>query len=426
MTQEFFDEIAPPCVVGLMILLPDPIPIPQRATWYSTTDERVPELDGMRSVPQPGMEALEVLDGEHNFVSLRFWQMVDDSPAPFVHESKLLMKAFDVMHPTDNGDPDHDYLDREIAPGERYRTVVEAITFNSEEPSDTSAIDRCLNELMKFYRSYRMVASRPLPELTIRRLFPTVLTFRRAADETEVTFVGITVLEDGAPPNLGGLSSEIGTDHAMFDQAAGLQGRLDRLDPLARYVECRTDAGYALYGVGSFRDAVIHLGIACEVLFDGLLGMLMWEEGMSVDDAAEVFSGTITTRIKGEFHTRLGGTWRLDRGELGDWSTKVADVRNRVVHSGYRPTEAEAVAAEAAADSLRAFTAQRLSALGRKYPFTSVVYFGDQPVPQGVPTLNRAARSWLEVNRGSLDAKRREHYAWREAVNAAVSRRGRL
>ncbi|WP_156527388.1 hypothetical protein [Gordonia sp. 852002-51296_SCH5728562-b] len=426
MTQEFFDEIAPPCVVGFMILLPDPIPIPQKATWYSTTDERVPELDGVSFSPQPGVTPVPVLDGEHNFVSLRFWQMVDDSPTPFVHESKLLMKAFDVMHPTDNENVGHEYLDREIAPGEMYRTVVEAITFNSEEPSDTTSINRCLVELMKFHRSYRVVAPRPLPELTIRRLFPTVLTFRRAPDETEVTFVGITVLEDGAPPNLGGLVSEIGTDYAMFDQAAGLQSRLDRLDPLARYVECRTDAGYALYGVGSFRDAVIHLGIACEVLFDGLLGMLMWEEGVSIDDAAEVFSGTITTRIKNEFHTRLGGTWRLDRGELGVWSTKVADVRNRVVHSGYRPSETEAVDAEAAADSLRDFTARRLSALGRKYPCTNVVFFVDQPPPQGAPTLNRAARDWLLANRESLDAKRAEHNTWREAVNAAVSRRSRL
>ncbi|MDJ0454062.1 hypothetical protein [Gordonia amicalis] len=425
MTQEFFDKIAPPCVVGFMILLPDPIPIPQKATWYSTTDEQVPELDGEALVAQPGVAPFPVLDGEHNFVSLRFWQMADNSPTPFVHESKLLMKAFDAMHPTGNEDPGHEYLDQELVPGDKYRTVVEAITFNSEEPSDTTAIDRCLNELMKFYRSYRVVASRPLPELTVRRLFPTVLTFRRAPEETEVTFVGTTILEDGAPPNLGGLTSEIGTDFTMFDQAAGLQSRLDRLDPLARYAECRTDAGYALHGVGSFRDTVIHLGIACEVLFDGLLGMLIWEEGTSVDEAAELFSGTITTRIKNEFHTRLGGTWRLDRGELGDWSTKVADVRNRVVHSGYRPSEAEALAAEAAADSLRDFAARRLAALGRKYPCTNVVFFGDQPVPQGVPTLNRAARSWLEVNRDSLDAKRAEHNAWREAVNTAVSRRSR-
>ncbi|MFC0316242.1 hypothetical protein ACFQNE_17060 [Gordonia phosphorivorans] len=383
MTQEFFAEITPPCLVGFMILLPDPIPLPQKATWYSTTDERTPELEGVEFAPQSGVATTPVLDGEHNFVSLRFWQMVDDSPTPFVHESKLLMKAFDAMHPTHNEDTGHEYLDREIAPGEMYRTVVEAVTFNSEEPSDSTSIDRCLSELMKFYRSYRVVAPRPLPELTIRRLFPTVLIFKRAPDETEVTFVGITVLEDGAPPNLGGLVSEVGTDYAMFDQAAGLQSRLDRLDPLARYLECRTDAGYALHGVGSFRDAVIHLGIACEVLFDGLLGMLMWEEGVSIDDAAEVFSSTIVTRIKNEFHTRLGGTWRLDRGELGDWSRKVADVRNRVVHSGYRPSVAEAIEAEAAADALRDFAAGRLSALGRKYPNANVVFFGDSPVPVG-------------------------------------------
>ena len=418
-------EIVAPCVVGFMILLPDPIPIPPKATWHTVTEERVPELDGIPYSPQAGSEPLGGVAEASNFVSFRFWQVVDDSTEVVTHESKLIERAFDAMHPsarTEGAGTDADRPDCDS--GARYRTVVEAVTFLSEHPTDVSPLDRCLEALSKFHRAYRVIAPRPVPELTLKRLFPMVLTFRRRIVETEVTPYGIVILEDGSFADTGGYVDGIGPE--IFDQVAECQNRLDQHDPTIRYAECRTDAAYALHGIGSFRDAIIHLGIACEVLFDGLLGMLMWEEGRSVEEAAQVFSGTITTRIKNEFHVRLGGTWRLDRGELGRWGKCVADTRNRVVHAGYRPGGQEAFEAERAADDLRDFVARRLSAKGKTYPFTNCTFFGDGPVPPGVPTLNKAARTWLATNRNSLDAKRAEHKVWREAVDAAVSRRSRL
>ncbi|WP_186626559.1 hypothetical protein [Rhodococcus sp. BP22] len=410
-----------------MILLPDPIPIPQKATWFTSTDESAPELRETAQIPQSGVDPIHLDDEGRNFVSLRFWQMRDESPIPFAHENELLMKAFAAMHPGDhdNPHPDDSGLGDETADDleleERYRTVVEAVTFHSAEPTASTPIDRCLKALLQFHRAYRMMADRPLSVLTVKRLFPLALVFTRALEDTTVTPLGLYAL-NGSPPNLGGLVSEIRRE--VFDQVAGLQKRLDQYDPLARFLESRTDAAYELHGPGSYRDAIIHLGIACEVLFDGLLGMLMWEEGTPVERAAEVFSAPITTRIKNQFHPRLKGTWKLDRGELGAWSVEVAGVRNRVVHAGYLPTMQEALAAEAAADQLRDFVARKLANAGSQYPYTGLTFFGEGDVPHGIPTLNKSARKWVEENRANLSTKGDQHRKWREAVNDDVARRG--
>lgn len=409
-----------------MILLPEPIPIPQKATWFAPTDEPAPELAGALHVPTPGADPIEMDEAGRNFVSMRFWQMVDNSVAPFAGESELLRLAFDAMHPGKGDDSDgpnlYEKVAEDIAADERYRTVVEAITFNSVEPTDVTPIDRCLDALLKFHRAYRVMARTPLAELTVKRLFPMAFAFTRKVDEDAVTPIGLLML-DGTWPGMTGNTSEI--DQGLFDQVAQIQRRLDGLDPLTRFMECRTDAAYALHGIGSYRDAVIHFGIACEVLFDSILGMLMWEEGLRVDAAAEVFSTPITTRIKTQFHPRLKGTWKLDAGELGEWSAKVAEVRNRVVHAGYSPTRDEAVAAEMAADGLRLFISNKLAAAGKRYPYTGFTLFGEGAVPKGIPTLNSAARKWLAANRGQLASMQEDHRVWREAVNAAVVRRVR-
>lgn len=137
-----------------------------------------------------------------------------------------------------------------------------------------------------------------------------------------------------------------------------------------------------------------------------------------------MFSAPITTRIKNQFHPRLKGTWKLDRGELGAWSVEVAGVRNRVVRAGYLPTMQETLAAEAAADQLRDFVARKLANAGRQYPYTGLTFFGEGDVPHGIPTLNKSARKWVEENRANLSTKGDQHRKWREAVNDDVVRRG--
>lgn len=201
-------------MVGFTILLPDPIPIPQKATWFTSTDESAPELRETEQIPQSGVDPIHLDDEGRNFVSLRFWQMRDESPIPFAHENELLMKAFAAMHPgdRDNPHPDDSGLGDETADDleleERYRTVVEEVTFHSAEPTSSTPIDRCLKALLQFHRVYRMMADRPLSVLTVKRLFPLALVFTRALEDTTVTPLGLYAL-NGSPPNPGDLVFEI-------------------------------------------------------------------------------------------------------------------------------------------------------------------------------------------------------------------------
>ena len=136
--------------------------------------------------------------------------------------------------------------------------------------------------------------------------------------------------------------------------------------------------------------ALVACHTAGEVFFDALLLRLAWEEithfngsVLTQDEVVDWFSSRtpLSTRLRTSYHVRLHGGWDADRPEnpISEWTAKVARVRNRIVHGGYRPTEQEASEALAALDAVELYVLD-LIARDRnrtRYPRTVFMMLGE-------------------------------------------------
>ena len=150
--------------------------------------------------------------------------------------------------------------------------------------------------------------------------------------------------------------------------------------PMFTWRERLIEADRALNIHGEYAQGVVLAQTAAEVFLDTLLTLMLWEEGADAEQAALLFDdGRLARRIKSEWGPRLGGNWALDGdGPVANWFQKTAQLRNRVVHGGYQPTRAEALAAFKAVYPLETFAYNRLAQRRAKYPRSVLLTIGDQ------------------------------------------------
>lgn len=117
----------------------------------------------------------------------------------------------------------------------------------------------------------------------------------------------------------------------------------NRDGPLDEFLMTMQEATSA-FNRGLNRSAAVMTATAAESLFNTLLQLLHWEDGVLPDVSAEQwdeFAG-IQARVKSEFSPFLGGNWDLSRlGPLNDWAQSVANLRNDVVHGGLTPSDTD-------------------------------------------------------------------------------------
>ncbi|MGR6584750.1 hypothetical protein ACT89R_29525 (plasmid) [Rhodococcus qingshengii] len=422
------DDIQPPYIKGFFTILPDAVPIEHKATWMTFVDELEPLLDDAAQSPHDGGPVYEADDGVgRNFVSMRFWQVDDTSESVSEADSRLIGEVVDRLLSDDQKSTEK--LDESLKPDfSKYRTVVEMCTFvaNSDDLIATAEkpdpLTRCIEALFEFHRSYRILSNFPTEELTYKRLHPMVQTFRRKPDDPKIHMDGIILLNMESL-NFGAFTDQIGKTN--FGDVQVALSRLKATDPVIAYRERMSDAAYAYRKLGTNAEAVVQLGIACEVLFDGLLSMMLWESGKSPEEAAASFSRDITPRIKNEYTPLLGGApFNLQAaGPLKTWFDDVAGVRNRVVHANHRPTDEETITAFAAVDGLVTFFGDKLAAKWSKFPLTTFGFIGsDGLAKRGV--LSNGANKWIEDNPfSSFLIKLREHSEWRTQMQSYIQRR---
>ncbi|BBY01511.1 hypothetical protein MSEO_20100 [Mycobacterium seoulense] len=182
---------------------------------------------------------------------------------------------------------------------------------------------------------------------------------------------------------------------------------------------------------GEYSSAILRSAQACEVLFDGILGLLLWEElggaphaDGPVDKAAEIFSNDLRPRLKNAYHPLLGGRWNLtEKGTLSDWSELVATPRNRIVHRGYQPRADEAAEALNATQALDDFITGLVAARAKRFPRTALMWVTEQGLMD--------AGKWPLVRAFARERQRseppwRDNYAsWRQRVDATITPRRR-
>lgn len=107
---------------------------------------------------------------------------------------------------------------------------------------------------------------------------------------------------------------------------------------------------------GCYREAVIYAQSSVEVFLSTLLTKILEIEGASPESIERMLQDVgFATRLRREYHPRLGGSWDVNNAAspLGRWYTNTYQLRNRVVHGGYAPTQHETKTAVEAAGALR-------------------------------------------------------------------------
>lgn len=403
-----------------VLLLPDPLPIPHGSTWSYELDIAAPGLSGFTQRPTPEGPPWDTHGS--NFVSLKLWQASETRTDAHAAVSRVVDSIIGTeraeSHPSSREE-------------ETYRTVVEAATWVDDETDEDEteiALTRCIDKLLALHRSYRLATNAPVPELTYERIHPVVMRLERSLDRKhEPRVVGMTILSHmnipvAAPEPL---TTDVQQRMALYAE------RVSAGDPFALYAERRLDGQNESNVNGRRGESVVQTAIAAEVLFDATLGLVMWEEsqsaGLTIEDAATVFSIDLLKRVRSQYHERLGGSWSIEGKHLSRWYTEIAQVRGRVVHAGYRPTLEEAASARGTLLELETFVGDRLAANFKKYPKTAWLFLGHNGfVERGKA---KAAGVWADgLSQPIAEAQSawlREYATWRAAVNASVERRQR-
>lgn len=416
-----------------LITLPDHIPMPHLSTMTRFFDEDEPALGGKQLFAfEDAAEPLNV-QGQV-FVSLRFWQVRTKPNLALLEDLNRALEVGSTMWPNLLRSPkDKDSsIERWFSDQENYRTIVEAVTVVRSQdeilapPGPTDPFTRCIDVISEHVRAYRISTNARILDLTYERVPIIIPCFWRSIDGTAEDTQGPTLmLLDHS-----NIDTIEGPDILGDEEQSNTRVTYSRLlagDPFMLYVERRTSAQVEFWNYGQYGECCVQSSIAAEILFDGVLSMVLWEDCRSgtntIEGVAEIFSSDIVPRLKNQFHGRLGGTWSLRTGHLKRWDRDIATVRNRVVHAGYHPTRDEASSALESLLDLERFIQRRLVDRFTRYPLTSVLFVG-QP---GFERVNRwrSVQRWLEESQIDWVASINEYSEWRSDVNERVIRRRR-
>lgn len=145
--------------------------------------------------------------------------------------------------------------------------------------------------------------------------------------------------------------------------------------PSVLWRERLTDADHQFRGEGRYDLAVILSATATEVLIDGLLQLLWWEQSLTngkttAETVAAAFDSSkdSVARMNKYLIPLLGGNWSDPKGPIQQWIAKTWKLRHRCVHGGYYPTHQETAAALASSHEIATFLFDRISDKRNTFP----------------------------------------------------------
>lgn len=400
--------------------------LPEELIGYTTLDRLVLH----RNDDEDGALELDPSLAGGLFVSLRFHRGVRPKSRILEAEEDLLrviQQVAPALAPAEEADPDPDHED----PWSIY-TVVEMATplvvpdgdrWVPAAPSDAVMgpnLTRCIEALIKTVSAYRLSENLSIPPPARERLGPWILGATRSADPAIGAWddSGRMVINAFATPGQHGLPPEPPADIAdRISRFLWSQG-LDH--PMTAVQELQADARTNLEQWGDFRSAILLLHTASEVLLDTFLMSMLWEEGVQALDAARVFAASLVTRVRNQYHTRVGGNWALAGNQtVATWRDDLVLVRHQVAHGGFAPDRDVTEAAFAAHRNLRTHLLNRLVASLRQYPMTVGLLVGEPGL------LRRGAIT--RRGRGALELATAERmYELISYRNAIIAARGNL
>jgi len=136
-----------------------------------------------------------------------------------------------------------------------------------------------------------------------------------------------------------------------------------------------TASHYANFGL--YRESVLYSQMAIESFIRSLFLQFLLLESISIEKAEEqLVEIPFITIVKKELHIRLGGNWDINNYNIppGCWYNSCYKIRNRIIHSGHRPSIDEAKSSFISASQFIDYIIEQLFNNKRKYP-TIIKYF---------------------------------------------------
>jgi hypothetical protein len=407
------DWTGQPLIIVFFIALEHPIAIPEGEHLFVTH----------RDVAVPWI----TWNGGYSFVAFRIWRTKEQ-------ETVLSQKdanAFEIARRL-TGTPTADSMDgspygRVPEPLITSRgTVVEVATpllladGADANTAISSAFNRCLNELALLMQAYLGVTHdlrfRPITRQTCRTVIP------MTTQDLSGNYGGLGVFN----ANQGLYSIPFEASELTEEQINAVQVsrlRLQRGDPFAGYVE-RARVAHRDYVVeGDYPTTVVAAYTACEVLLNSTLLTMAWEEGLDREETRVWFEGQMgfMARVGTYVVPRLGGNWSTQRSENPmSQLARLSDSRNRVVHLGHLPNEAEAQAAINALSSMDEFIKERLADKMMIYPRTTLLILGE-PGLRRLGKWTRRMRQWVEHHANQEEEWIGSFRAWRDSPVSPTS-----
>ena len=381
----------------IIFFIPAPIPLalPQDSTFSFERAEEVPWLKGTLRQPVPWVEPIQVPhDAPGGFVSFKVWRLAETLT---LDATQILRasRAYSWMMDADGEDPgplSPDFLEESGVESEA--TVFEAVTplipeeTNGEidhSKSVSSAFDRCLESLEELYRAYIVSESdwrvQSLTRRTVASSIPwaTVDPSDKNSLSEAIRGKGLFLVNQGETNPLipvGTMEPERIQRMLVYIRRRKQAG--EHGDPMATGIEHKRRAERAYHLEADYQACLFWSYCKTETLLDGLLLMSAWEEAVPAEEAAGWFEHGLVGRISRRYSSRFGGNWDITLADtpLGKWRTSVEEVRHRVVHHGYRPSEFEARDALDAGEGLQKFLLERLTRSRRRFPKTAMIWLG--------------------------------------------------
>jgi hypothetical protein len=240
-----------------------------------------------------------------------------------------------------------------------------------------NALTIAIDALASLQRATQALRRTPMTILTQERLpFVVPVVARNAQDVGTDQSAPVTLL--ATRPDVPHLQPEPFTDEEMRFLHKAL-GRVAG-GAFSAHLDMHRETHVALDRQGDHRLAALLSGIAAESLLDELMLHLMWEEGLTPEQAARNWGEGLDFRVRTELPRRLGGSWDVTRrGPIGVWSQDVAALRHRVVHAAYIPSVEEAQGSFRGLNGLVTHLCDRLARpeVLKSYPRTAVVLAGE-------------------------------------------------
>ena len=284
---------------------------------------------------------------------------------------------------------------------------------------------RCLYAARQSVRAYRQATGMPSGLPTYVRSISPVLVYSADGVREKMLRNGKTLVVTRPTQDEWDGPVVMFLDHANFPDPFGggafdeeIEARFwywlaeqERGNPLNLWRERWIEARRAHEVLGEEGQAVILANTSCEVMLNAVLGLLIWEDGASVADAAGLFvEGKLLSKLSQGLAPRLRGNWSTDRGAVGAWYRDTYRLRHRVVHGGYSPSVREGERALEAAHNLQTFVFDRIADRRTSYPRAALMTVAEEGL--------RARGMWSGKIKRFFEQVAPTEPCWRDAYSA--------